>query len=308
MSSFPFAIVDAFCIPNESFTGNQAAVCVLPSDDSLTDEIKQKIAAELNLSETAFVSKSWHKSDSTSNDRQFTLRWLTPETEVPLCGHATLATARVLFETLQCEKETETQTTIEFDTKFKGKLAATMDWSTNRISLDFPLAPAIPFSVSELGCLPQLLTELLGPTSTNEIHSIHYSPLTKKLLVRLQGEASESNVNDSTLLKLKPRLSGLVNIKGNDLILGIIATMKGSDEVNFYSRYFAPWVGIDEDPVTGSAHTVLAAYWSDEYKRNEILGKQCSKRSGLVWCKLQEPGRVRLEGLSNFVVRGDLTL
>jgi len=295
MSSFQFAIVDAFCVPGESFTGNQAAVCLLPSDDIVSDEVKQKIAAEINLSETAFVSRSWLKD----GEPKLTLRWFTPETEVTLCGHATLATARVLFDN-------NTDTRKEFATKFKGTLAATMDRSTDRISLDFPLAPSTPFTASHLDCLPQLLTQLLDPISSSEIHSMHYSKSTKKLLVRLNGEASESNVNESTLLKLKPNFSGLVNVKGNNMVMGIIVTMKGSGEVNFYSRYFAPWVGLDEDPVTGSAHTVLAAYWGSEYKGSELLGKQCSKRSGLVWCKLQEPGRVRLEGFSKFVVKGHI--
>lgn len=233
----------------------------------MTDEIKQKIAAELNLSETAFVSKSWHKSSSILNDRKLTLRWFTPEVEVPLCGHATLATARALFETMQ-ERDNETETTLEFETKFKGTLAATMNWSTGRISLDFPLAPPSPFSSSELECLPQLLTQLLGSIGTDEIHSVHYSPLTKKLLVRLRGDVSENTVSDSTLLQLKPNFDELTKIKGmfkpnliahlshesftgNDKVLGIIATVKGSDNVNFYSRYFAPWVGINEDPVSG---------------------------------------------------------
>lgn len=181
----------------------------------MTDEIKQKIAAELNLSETAFVSKRWCKSGSIIiNDRKLTLRWFTPEVEVPLCGHATLATARALFETMQRERDTETKTTLEFETKFKGTLAATMNWSTGRISLDFPLAPPSLFSASELECLPQLLAQLLVSSSTDEIHSVHYSPLTKKLLVRLRGDASESNVNDSILLKLKPNFSELTNIKG----------------------------------------------------------------------------------------------
>lgn len=180
----------------------------------MPDEIKQKIAAELNLSETAFVSKGWHKSDSTVSDHKRTLRWFTPEVEVPLCGHATLATACALFETMQQKKDSEAETTLDFETKFKGTLSATMNWSTDRISLDFPLAPASPFSVSQLECLPILLAQLLGPSSTDEIHSVHYSPLTKKLLVRLRGNVSESNVNDSTLLKLQPNFVELTNIKG----------------------------------------------------------------------------------------------
>lgn len=180
----------------------------------MSDDIKQKIAAELNLSETAFVSKRWYKSDSTLHDHELTLRWFTPETEVPLCGHATLASACALFQTMEQRDHNEKETTLEFETKFKGTLSATMNWSTDRISLDFPLAPPVPFSTSQLECLPTLLIQLLVTISTDEIHSVHYSPLTKKLLVRLHGDVSETNVNDSTLLKLNPNFSELTNVKG----------------------------------------------------------------------------------------------
>lgn len=160
------------------------------------------------------MSKTWYKSSSLLNDREHTLRWFTPETEVPLCGHATLAAARALFETMQTAKNSETETTLEFQTKFKGTLAATMNWSSDRISLDFPLAPPVPFSASQLECLPELLIQLLDPFSTTEVHSVHYSPLTKKLLVRLRGDIDESNVKGSILLKLNPNFNGLTNIKG----------------------------------------------------------------------------------------------
>lgn len=181
--------------------------------DTLTDDLKQKIAAELNLSETAFVSERWNKTDPTT-DKTFTLRWFTPEIEVPLCGHATLATARALFETMDQVKHTETDTTLVFETKFKGTLTATMNWSTGRISLDFPLAPPSPLSIQKLECLPLLLSELMNPLSVDEVDSVHYSSLTKKLLVRLRGDLSESNVENSTLLKLKPNFNELTNIKG----------------------------------------------------------------------------------------------
>ncbi len=179
----------------------------------MSDEIKQKIAAELNLSETAFVSKGWSKNDSLNNNK-LTLRWFTPEVEVPLCGHATLATARALFETMLQEKQNETDTTLEFETKLKGTLRATMNWATDRISLDFPLAPPSPFSVSQLECLPQILRQLLGSINADEINSVHYSNSTKKLLVRLRGDVSESSVDESTLLQLKPNFNELTNIKG----------------------------------------------------------------------------------------------
>lgn len=172
-----------------------------------------KIAAELNLSETAFVAKSWLKNDQVDS-LKLTLRWFTPETEVPLCGHATLATARVLFETMQRDRDSETDTKLEFETKFKGTLSATMNWATNRISLDFPLAPPSPFGASQLECLPNLISELLKPFSEDEVHSVHYSSSTKKLLVRLRGDVSESSVGNSTLLKLKPNFSELTNVEG----------------------------------------------------------------------------------------------
>lgn len=160
------------------------------------------------------MSKNWNKNSSTENDRKLTLRWFTPETEVPLCGHATLATARALFDKMQSAKDSEKETTLEFETKFKGTLTATMNWLTDRISLDFPLAPPTPFSAAKLECLPKLLMQVLEPISSNEIHSVHYSYSTKKLLVRLHGVVAESNVKDSILLKLKPNFVELTNIEG----------------------------------------------------------------------------------------------
>lgn len=182
--------------------------------DSLSDAVKQKIAAELNLSETAFVSEGWNKTEKQSDKHKRILRWFTPDVEVPLCGHATLATARILFEAMQQERQTGTATILEFETKSKGTLTATMDWSTDRISIDFPLAPSSPFNDSQLDCLPLLLSLLMGPLSVNEIDSVHYSPITRKLLVRLRGDVCEDSVSGSTLLKLNPNFVELVNVQG----------------------------------------------------------------------------------------------
>lgn len=179
----------------------------------MSNEIKQKIAAELNLSETAFVSKGWTTTELLDNHKLI-LRWFTPDVEVPLCGHATLSTARMLFETMQQELQTGSVTVLEFETKSKGTLTATMDWATDRISLDFPLAPPTSINDSQLGCLPLLLTHLMGSLGVDEISGVYYSPLTKKLLVRLREDVCEASVNTSTLLKLNPNFGELVNVQG----------------------------------------------------------------------------------------------
>jgi len=302
MSAIPFSIVDAFCIPQESFTGNQAAVCLLSFDDEISDELKAKIGAEINLSETAFVSQAWSRSNQRKSEYDFTLRWFTPTSEIALCGHATLASARVIFDRM--EKQTENETTINFETKYKGVLMATMNWNTNRISINFPLTPVTPITEKKLTCLPQLLRNLLP--DLKQMHSVHYTSATKYLLVRLHD-----NFGEQGLLQIKPDFSQLSELEGEDIPLGLIVTVRGhTDSIHFYSRFFAPGLGVAEDPVTGSAHCALTSYWSTELNRFNFLAKQSSKRGGYVYCNIDKssPHRVSFEGLTKLVITGELKL
>lgn len=304
MTAVPFSIVDAFCIPNESFSGNQAAVCLLTFDDEIPDNIKQKIGGEINLSETAFVSQSWNKSVPRKSQHDYTLRWFTPTDEIALCGHATLASARVLFDRMEVPGDKET--TINFETKYKGVLSATMNWETRRIAINFPLTPVTPYTEKHFSLLPKLLEYLLEPFDVSRIHSVQLAASTKYLFVRLHDDNGEKG-----LLELKPNFTGLSNLNGDGLPFGIIVTVKGNtDTVHFYSRFFAPNLGVAEDPVTGSAHCALTSYWSGELGSTKLVAKQSSKRGGHVYCEIDEsnPDRVNLRGLTKPVVKGELLL
>lgn len=161
----------------------------------------------MNLSETAFVSHSWNKSNPRQSEYHFTLRWFTPTNEIALCGHGTLATARVLFDRM--EQHGKQETTINFETKYKGVLKATMNWDTKRISINFPLTPVTPITGKELSCLTQLLQHLVEPLNVRQIHSVHFASSTKYLLVRLHDDSGEQG-----LLNLKPNFQQLTTFQG----------------------------------------------------------------------------------------------
>lgn len=140
------------------------------------------------------------------------MRWFTPTKEIALCGHATLASARVLFDRM--EQHDGKETTINFETKYKGILKATMNWETKQISINFPLTPVTPFTEKELSCLPQLLQYLLQPLDVNQIHSVHYASSTQYLFVRLHDENGEKG-----LLKLNPNFFQLSKLQGKIIIV-----------------------------------------------------------------------------------------
>ncbi len=146
------------------------------------------------------------------SEYDFTLRWFTPTSEVALCGHATLASARVIFDRMK--RNAEKETTINFETKYKGILRATMNWETRRISINFPLTPVTPYTEQDYSCLPKLLEYLLQPLDVNEIHSVHYAPSTEYLFVRLHDKNGEEG-----LLKLNPNFNALSTLKGIKLMI-----------------------------------------------------------------------------------------
>ncbi len=234
----PMYVVDAFA--NRVFTGNPAAVCLL--DRWLPDLVLRSIAAENNLSETAFLVGS-----ASGN----ALRWFTPEVEVDLCGHATLAAAHVLFR-----HEGFTGETLQFETR-SGVLSVTRhdDW----IRLDFPSRPA-----EDCGVPADLVTGL-GRAPVRVARSRDY----------LAVFESEEEVRG-----LRPDFTTLARVD----CVGVIATAPG-DTCDFVSRFFAPRVGIPEDPVTGSAHCTLIPYWSDRLGRPDLLARQVSPRGGELRCE-----------------------
>jgi PhzF family phenazine biosynthesis protein len=267
--------VDAFT--DVSFKGNPAAICLISKDYS--DEILQKIAAEMNLSETAFIYVP--EIENVKETDTFRLRWFTPKIEVNLCGHATLASASVLFFEVGINSNV-----VKFDT-LSGRLSAKkIDQS---IGLNFPL------NEPEEIVPPESLLKSMG--IENCLAAAYASGVTD-ILLELEKEED--------VLKANPNFDGMVNLKLDLDLRGVIITSKGSDQVDFVSRFFAPWVGINEDPVTGSAHTILAPYWSKRLGKNEMIAKQISERSGMLKVKLVGDNRVEIIGKTSLVFKGEL--
>jgi len=254
----PYYHVDSFT--SQLFAGNPAGVC--PLREWLPDAVMQNIAAENNLSETAFfVREKTH----------FALRWFTPAVEVDLCGHATLASAFVLFTELN-----EARDTVRFQTR-SGLLLASR--RQDLIELDFPSRPPAPCPT------PADLVEGLGVRPSDVLRSRDY----------LAVYESEEQV-----AALKPRMDFLVKLD----CLGIIVTAPGR-ESDFVSRFFAPAAGIAEDPVTGSSHSTLIPYWAERLGRKELLARQISRRGGELHCRLLGE-RVGIAGWAVIYSRGEV--
>jgi PhzF family phenazine biosynthesis protein len=255
--------VDAFT--DERFTGNPAGVCVL--ERGRDDSWMQNVAKEMNLSETAFLRK---KGDG------FDLRWFTPTVEVDLCGHATLASAHVLWE----EGRLGARQAARFHTK-SGLLTARRaedDW----IELDFPALPPKPATA------PAKLEKAIGAKARSSAKSAF------DFLLELDSE--------KTVRSLSPDFGLLASLP----MRGVIVTAPSSSrKYHFVSRFFAPRVGINEDPVTGSAHCVLGPYWGMKLGLKELVGYQASARGGVVRVGLAGD-RVHLGGKAVTVMRSTL--
>lgn len=288
--NIPLYMVDAFT--KEAFAGNPAAVCLLESENVVSDAERQKLGAEMNLSETSFVVPE-NGGDFVSGSK-FGLRWFTPTSEVDLCGHATLASAAVLFYEMGNQSDQ-----LEFSSR-SGPLYVTR--SGKKISLNFPLNPPSPRGQEDL---KRLLEICVG-----DLEMIQEVQLSKnsKLLIRLKD-----HVTRETIEKLEPQIGKMISTYNVGDIKGVGVTVRGSQAngcvdkegnvYDFISRYFAPWLGIPEDPVTGSWHTVASAYWSKELDKSELYARQCSKRGGELWIKL-DGQRVILSGEAVVNLRG----
>ncbi|MGJ3245764.1 MAG: PhzF family phenazine biosynthesis protein [Elainellaceae cyanobacterium] len=255
--------VDAFT--NRPFAGNPAAVCVLPEPQS--DEWMQTVASEMNLSETAFLLKE---------EDGYRLRWFTPSVEVDLCGHATLASAHVLWS----EGHLPASQDARFHTKSGLLLARSLgDW----IELDFPANPS-----RDAPIVPPALAKALKGT----INGVYQNSL--GYLVEIADEES--------VRKMTPDFS----ILGTLSVHGVIVTSQGNhSKFDFVSRFFAPGIGINEDPVTGAAHCCLGPFWRDRLGKDEFLAYQASARGGVV--KVRCAGeRIMLGGQAVTVMKGEL--
>jgi PhzF family phenazine biosynthesis protein len=260
--TLPIVQVDAFT--SEPFLGNPAAVCILPEDRD--PSWMQKVAREMNLSETAFLRE---RPDG------FGLRWFTPAVEVDLCGHATLAAAHVLWETGRLDPAAAAR----FHTR-SGLLTAIRrgDW----IELDFPSTPNEPAEA------PPGLLEALGAVPR------YVGRNRFDYLVELEGEDAVRN--------LRPDFTRLGAVAARGII---VTSRSATPDRDFVSRFFAPASGVNEDPVTGSAHCALAPFWSRRLKRDKFVAHQISQRGGVLKVQL-DGARVRLGGQAVTVLRGEL--
>lgn len=266
-----FYTVDAFT--EWPFGGNPAAVCVV--DTSLDPEVMQTIAAEMNLSETAFV-------EGPQSDGVRPLRWFTPSTEVSLCGHATLATAHALLSTDADEAPLRFSTASGLLTVHRNPDGA--------LRMDFPADPP------EVKAPPPGLLEALGcPGGLPTLRA------RKLWIVRLGREPD--------VAALSPDFGALGRVQLEREGLGVAVTAPAGDgDDDFVSRFFAPWVGVDEDPVTGVAHTALTPYWAGELESSGPLrARQLSARGGRLVVRL-EGDRVHLIGRAVTVARGRMAV
>jgi PhzF family phenazine biosynthesis protein len=254
--------VDAFT--DQPFAGNPAAVCIL--SEGRDASWLQKVAREMNLPETAFLSRQ---------EGGFDLRWFTPTVEVDLCGHATLAGAHVLWETGLLDRQEQAR----FHTR-SGLLTAA--YSRGEVELNFPATPDQPVSA------PENLGKALGVIPTYVGRSVY------DYLVEVESEEAVRNLRpDLGLLKI-------LDVRGT-----IVTARADSSAYDFVSRFFAPGAGIDEDPVTGSAHCCLGPYWRGRLNKEEFVAYQASERGGTVRVRLAGD-RVVLGGRAVTVLRGML--
>lgn len=260
MTGIPIYQLDAFT--DRPFGGNPAAVC--PLDEWLPDDVMQSIALENNLSETAFYVP---EGDG------YRLRWFTPKIEVPLCGHATLATGSLILEVLEPGRDEVTFETLS------GRLGVKREGDL--LVMDFPSLPAkdVP--------MPDGLEAALGRKPVQFLKAI-------KNMAVFESEAD--------VLSINPDFDFVANMDG----MGLIITAPGSVS-DCASRYFAPHAGIDEDPVTGSAHCTIVPYWAERLGKDEIHARQVSERCGELFCRLQGD-RVVLGGKARLVLEGTFHL
>jgi len=261
MMPIPLYQVDAFT--GEVFRGNPAAVC--PLSGWLPDATLAAIAAENNLSETAFL---------VGGEGRYRIRWFTPTVEVDLCGHATLASAHVVFEILEADRRMDT---VQFESQ-SGRLAVERDGDI--LVLDFPARPPTPSEP------PARLADALGATPAEV-------GLSRDLLALFDGE--------DDVKALEPSFRELGTLEH-----AVIATAPGRD-CDFVSRFFAPTYGIDEDPVTGSAHCTLIPFWSERLGKKRLRARQVSARGGEIFCE-DRGERVSIGGRAALYLTGTIHL
>ena len=267
---YPLYQVDAFTL--QRFAGNPAAVC--PLDAFLPDETMQAIAAENNLSETAFF---------TQNNGRYHIRWFTPETEVKLCGHATLASAFVIFNILE-----PSRTEITFDSLSGPLIVQKIQQQNNQIiQMDFPAISVEPIDIS-----PDIAKALGGEPIAM------YRSYQDYLVIYKTPE---------DILAIRPDFDALLKLDLRGVIVSAPCDSYENKPLDFVSRFFVPGCGVPEDPVTGSAHCILAPFWAKQLGKSRLLAKQISKRGGEILCEVKHD-RVLLSGHGVLYLKGEIEI
>lgn len=241
--------VDSFT--NEKFKGNPAAVCI--AENSMDSQEMQNIATEIGFSETAFIKLL--------SGNSYSIRFFTPKMEIPLCGHATLASSKIIFDTTSINSITFINI---------NSVELLIEKAGDKIKMQFPV-----YETEEIE-VPQNMLSALG---ISEIENKRYSPNNKIILIEIKGTKLLSN--------LRPDFLSLVN--SYDGINGVLVTAKSESlEHDFHYRYFWPWVGTNEDPVTGAVQTFLTKYWATKLNKNKLNAYQSSARTGTMSTELDE--------------------
>lgn len=262
-------LVDAFT--DQAFKGNSAGVCLI--EETLDQSTMQHIAMEINAAETAFLIRK--------SEKEFDIRYFAPLSEIPFCGHATLASSKVLMTVYGLDE-------VHFTTFFNLKVAART--VAGGIEMDFPLYHTLPYEVSE-----NILKIMTIPQALN----VRFCEPIQKILIEVESK--------EVLQNLSPDFQGM--LKAISKMGSIVVTTQSMDtEYDFYSRVFGPWVGINEDPVTGAAHTMLAKYWSDKLGKAKLKAWQCSKRGGYMNLEIMEEDKLKVTSNAVMVIEGWLTI
>lgn len=269
MTNLETYIVDSFT--DKPFKGNPAGVCILDSD--LSEDTMLSIAMELGLSETAFIS-------ALPKEGHYAIRYFSPKMEIPLCGHATMAASKVIFE------KNENTAQIHFTTIQNLDLAIQMRGET--IVMEFPIYDTVPQAAPK---------ELLTALGIAEITNSAYNSETHILLLE---------IDDCEILrKLAPDFEKLT--KAHDSINGVLVTsLSDQPDYDFESRYFWPWSGTNEDPVTGGTHTFLTKYWSERLNKTKMNSFQCSERTGFMEVELLSENKMTITSQAQIVLKGEL--
>tara|TARA_R110002051_G_scaffold275917_2_gene336885 strand:+ start:2376 stop:3194 length:819 start_codon:yes stop_codon:yes gene_type:complete len=264
-------IVDSFT--DKPFKGNPAGVCILTQ--KLTDKQMQSIAKELGLSETAFICKI-------DNQDKYSIRYFSPVMEIPLCGHATLASSKVLFEINPKIDAIHFKNIQNLDLMIKkyGK----------KIEMEFPVYDTIPQNAPD---------ELLNALGIETIINCEYNKETNILLLEIKSSEQLENLSPD-FEKLKQSHNSINGV--------LITSISQKDDYDFESRYFWPWSGTNEDPVTGGTHTFLAKYWNNRLNKKKMNSYQCSERTGFMEVELISENKLLIKSEAQIILKGELRI